>query len=50
MYNEMPIKVYSEVHIGANNQFGGVMAGLSSEAYHPGIAGVVNIAPKNPAP
>jgi hypothetical protein len=40
---------YKVIHTGENNQFGGVNAGLASEAYQVGIAGVVNNEPMKPA-
>jgi hypothetical protein len=40
---------YKVIHAGENSQFGGVKAGLASEAYQVGIAGVVNNEPMKPA-
>jgi len=42
----MPISIYSIVHIGANNQLGGLKKGFSSVEYHELIA----LAVANPAP
>jgi len=45
----MAIRIYSIVHIGANNQLGGENTGFCRAAYHIGIAGVVNREPNHPA-
>jgi hypothetical protein len=41
--------INSIVQTGANSQDGGVKKGLFNPAYQTGIAGVVNIEPRNPA-
>lgn len=46
---EMPMSMYSVIHTGENNQFGGVKEGLLSVAYHVGIASVVKMDPTKPA-
>lgn len=46
----MPIRINSVVHAGAKTHEGGVKKGFESDAYHVGIAGVVNIDPTIPAP
>ena len=45
---EIPIKRNKIVQTGANNQLGGVKVGFIMEAYHTGIAGVVNMEPMKP--
>lgn len=39
----------SVVQAGANSQFGGLNGGLFNPAYQPGMAGLVNMLPINPA-
>jgi hypothetical protein len=46
---EMPMRIYRVVQTGAKIHDGGVNAGLTRPAYHPGIAGIVTSDPIKPA-
>ena len=48
-HSEMPISMYKAVHTGPKIQFGGLNAGLFSEAYQVAMEGVVKTEPINPA-
>lgn len=48
-YRETPIKTNKVVHTGPKIQFGGLKDGLFKVAYQEPIAGVVKIAPIDPA-
>ena len=48
--NEIPKMIYSTVHTGPNNQFGGLNEGLFSVAYHPETPDAVYIPAVAPTP
>jgi len=48
--NEIPKRMYSDVHTGPNIQLGGLKEGWFSVAYHSGIAFAVNIPAIAPRP